>query len=174
MTDRKKYLSNYMKDNYSQIRIVIRKDDPTDQEIVNFLKQKDDKSGYLKKIILAEMEREKKIERCLSLAGCRPLEELIDEIPGCYTADDVREKLDRMDTCREVNWIDWDGRNVLAGDIDDLRKIARPDIDGTAEWFGYRYCGENEAIVQITGYDWDDEEQTFLSMTDETIGWRRK
>lgn len=59
MTDRKKYLSDYMKSNYSQIRIVIRKDDPVDQEIVNFLKRKDDKSGYLKKIILAEMEREK-------------------------------------------------------------------------------------------------------------------
>ena len=59
MTDRKKYLRNYMKDNYSQIRITIRKDDPEDQKIADFLSQKKDKSGFLKKLILAEMEREK-------------------------------------------------------------------------------------------------------------------
>ena len=59
MTDRKKYLSDYMKSNYSQIRIVIRKDDPVDQEIVRYLNRKPDKSGFLKQMILAEMEREK-------------------------------------------------------------------------------------------------------------------
>lgn len=59
MTDRKKYLSDYMKSNYSQIRIVIRKDDPVDQEIVRYLNRKPDKSNFLKQMILAEMEREK-------------------------------------------------------------------------------------------------------------------
>lgn len=59
MTDRKKYLNDYMKNNYSQIRITIRKDDPQDQEIVRFLNQKQDKSAFLKRIIQEEMEREK-------------------------------------------------------------------------------------------------------------------
>lgn len=58
MTDRKKYLNDYMKNNYSQIRITIRKDDPQDQQIVRFLNQKPDKSAFLKRIIQEEMERE--------------------------------------------------------------------------------------------------------------------
>ena len=48
-----------MKNNYSQIRIVVRKDDPVDQEIVKYLNRKPDKSNFLKQMILAEMEREK-------------------------------------------------------------------------------------------------------------------
>lgn len=172
--NRKEYLSNYMKDNYTQVRITIRKDSEKDQELVNFLKTKDDKSAFLKKIIREEMAREERIQHCLRMAGMRPLEELIDEIPGCYDVDDVKRKLDQMDTSREILPLDWEGmaQTYASGSKKFLKAIARPDLDGTAEWFGIAYCGKYEAVMHCEGYDWDDEEQAFLGETAEIIGWR--
>lgn len=173
MADRKEYLNNYAK-NYTTARITFRKDSVTDQEIMDYLDSKPNVSSYLKDIIRKEMERSAKEEKCLRLAGMRSLEELIDEIPGCYTIGDVQRKLDAMNTSREIMPLDWDGmaQNYVEGSPEFLQNIARPDLDGTAMWFGVARCGKYDAIMRIYGVDWDDEEQMFLNEGAEIIGWR--
>lgn len=170
---RNEYLKEYAK-NYTTARITFRKDSDAEMEILHYLKQKPDTSKFLKDLVRNEMEREARIERCLRLAGMRPLEELVGEIPGTYDVDDVKQKLDAMDSSREILPLDWNGmaQTWASGSPKFLKEIARPDFDGTAEWFGIAYCGKYEAVMHCEGYGWDDEEQMFLGESAEIIGWR--
>lgn len=109
----------------------------------------------------------------LGMAGVRPLGALIGVLPYCRTENDVIRKLDAMNTSREINWLDENGNTVLAGDPKAfLAKVAQPDRNGSAEWYGVMDCGKYQAIMHCFGEDWSDDDQMFLEQTAEIIGWR--
>lgn len=177
MADRREYKREFVK-NYRYVRTHFRKGVESDEELYQYLESKENVSEYMKELIKEEMDRQKALDKMLQKIGCHPLEDLIQsedrkEFRNCYDVDDVIEKLDQMNTSRETHFFDKDGNDCQYYDgIEFLKHVARPDMDGMAEWFGWNYCGPDlKAIVKITGYDWDDEEMTFTGMTEEIIGY---
>lgn len=119
------------------------------------------------------MMRNYTLDEISKATGMRPLKELIGVLPYCRTENDVIHKLDAMNTSREINRLDENGNTVLAGDPKAfLAKVAQPDRNGSAEWFGVMDCGKYQAIMHCIGEDWSDDDQMFLEQTAEIIGWR--
>ena len=58
--DRAAYMREYMRQ-YRAIRIPLREDDSTDEQIARWLDQKPNKSRYIKGLILQDMERAAKV-----------------------------------------------------------------------------------------------------------------
>lgn len=176
MTDRKKYLSDYMKSNYSQIRIVIRKDDPVDQEIVRYLNRKPDKSGFLKQMILQEIERERQEEQTMTVHDKRTdvyhrdFEELIELEKGVYSERDALELLDRLDTSRKTTYRLSNGIGTQ-----DWRDFIDPKALHNGDELiltGEQHCGNKYKLIEIVHLDkYDEEDQEFMEMWTEPIGW---
>ena len=176
MTDRKKYLSNYMKDNYSQIRITIKKDDPVDQEIVRYLNRKPDKSGFLKQMILQEIERERKEEQAMTVHDKRTdvyhrdFEELIEIEKGVYSERDALELLDRLDTSRETTYRLPNGIGTQ-----DWRDFIDPKALHNGDELiltGEQHCGNKYKLIEIVHLDkYDEESEEFMEEWTEPIGW---
>lgn len=53
---RRKYLADYQR-NYTQVKVIIRNDDPEQVEILEWLRTHDDVSGYIKSLIKADMKK---------------------------------------------------------------------------------------------------------------------
>lgn len=177
MTDRSEYKREFVK-NYNYVKMNLRKGLAYEDEIFEFLQTKENVSNYLKGLVQTDMAAQKEKDAYMRKIGWHPLEDLIQsedwkEFRHCYTIGDVQEKLDRMNTSRETHYFDKDGKDCgYYGGLEFLQNVARPDINGCATWYGWEYCGPNlKSIVRCEGYDWNDEEQTFLGIGQEIIGY---
>lgn len=178
MADIKEYKREYVK-NYRYVKAHFRKGVESDERLFEYLQSKENVSEYLKDLVRVDFVKHQKEDEYLRKIGVHPLQDLIqsDEYPEfrhCYDERDVIAKLDQMNTSRETHYFDRYGKDfgTVYHSEDFLRRVARPDLDGYADWHGWLYCGPKlKAIVKVTGYDWSDEEQCFLGETEEIIGY---